>query len=264
MLTITHSHEAGTIIEGTAKGDGSAEVLKQHRWRWGRSIGAWFIPRSRDHRPNVAAIDATAAALEAAGFEVAKQVDHSVRPAAEVEEGRLKRQADRAAALAAKAERAADQETAAWDKADNVRQTLPPMGEPVKIGHHSETRHRNALEKAHSTLGQAVEARTKSQEAMRRAEVAANTTDRRYGVHQVARRIEMMQVEIRAVQRKLDGYTRAQGTPYAEEVPPVTMSLSAWRNGETPNSIGKLSEISRLQRDWQRTTTNPRSLKVDS
>ena len=240
MLTITHSHEAGTIIDGTAKGDGSAEVLKQHRWRWGRSIGAWFIPRSRDHRPNMAAINSTAAALEAAGFDVSKQIDHSVRSVVEVEEGKLKRQADRAATLAAKADRAADREDAAWDRADSAGQALPPMGEPVKIGHHSEARHRNAIEKAHNSLGRAVEARTQSQEAMRRAEVAATTTERRYSVHQVARRIEMMEVEIRGVQRKLNGYTRGQGTPYAEEVPPVTgpardyelERLAEWRDAE--------------------------------
>ena len=32
MLSITHTHEAGTIIEGTAKGDGSAAILKANRW----------------------------------------------------------------------------------------------------------------------------------------------------------------------------------------------------------------------------------------
>ena len=40
MLTITHTPEAGTLIEGTSRGDGTAEILKASGWRWGRSIGA--------------------------------------------------------------------------------------------------------------------------------------------------------------------------------------------------------------------------------
>ena len=61
MLSITHTHEAGTIIEGTAKGDGSAAILKANRWRWGRSIDAWYVPNSRDRLPQHHIITRTAA-----------------------------------------------------------------------------------------------------------------------------------------------------------------------------------------------------------
>ena len=74
-LTITHTHEEGTLITGTAKGDGTAETLKAHRWRWGRSIGAWYIPHSRDKAAQVRRIEATAAALAEAGFSVAVEID---------------------------------------------------------------------------------------------------------------------------------------------------------------------------------------------
>ena len=105
MLTITHTHEAGTIIDGTSKGDGTAEILKANRWRWGRSIGAWFVPNSRDHLPKSALIEGTAAALREAGFEVTTEIDATHRSTAEVEAGKIERQAARVDALDAKAER---------------------------------------------------------------------------------------------------------------------------------------------------------------
>lgn len=62
-LTITHTHEAGTLIDGTSRGDGSAPVLKANGWRWGRSIGAWYVPHSRDRIATGWKIDQTAEAL---------------------------------------------------------------------------------------------------------------------------------------------------------------------------------------------------------
>lgn len=106
-LTITHTHEAGTLIEGTAKGDGTADVLKRVGWRWGRSIAAWCLPNSRDHLPNGYKINRTVQALETAGFEVTTELSTEHRPTAEVEAGKIARQADRVDALNAKADQKA-------------------------------------------------------------------------------------------------------------------------------------------------------------
>ncbi|MFE5808361.1 hypothetical protein [Streptomyces sp. NPDC056491] len=38
----------GTLAEGTARGDGSAEILKGHYFRWSRNLGCWYLPHSRD------------------------------------------------------------------------------------------------------------------------------------------------------------------------------------------------------------------------
>lgn len=62
MLTITHTHIAGTLIEGLSRGDGTGEVLKACGWRWGRSIGAWFVPQSRDRLPKAHVIQRTTSA----------------------------------------------------------------------------------------------------------------------------------------------------------------------------------------------------------
>ena len=62
-LTIEHTEAEGTLLLGTSRGDGSAEVVKALGWRWGRSIGLWFVPRSRDAAPKRPLIEQTARQL---------------------------------------------------------------------------------------------------------------------------------------------------------------------------------------------------------
>lgn len=213
MLTITHTHEAGTIIEGTAKGDGTAAILKQHGWRWGRSISAWYVPNSRDRLPKDHVITRTAAALEAADYELELDIDRTTRSTADVEAAKAERQNDRVAALEAKADRRSTAADQAWARADATAAALPPGGEPIKIGHHSEQRHRNAIEKAHNAMGRAVAADAEADEAARRAKAATHTTAARYAPVTVANRIEKIGAELRRVERWIvsDVYNREKG-----------------------------------------------------
>ena len=214
MLTITHTHEAGTIIDGTAKGDGSAEILKANRWRWGRSIGAWFVPNSRDRLPQDHVITRTAAALEAAGFELAPlEIDRTSRSTAEVEAAKIARQADRVDALDAKADRKTANAETAWEKHERDVARLPEGGEPIKVGHHSEGRHRSAINKAHNSMRRSIDAHNDAEEAARRAEAAAATTDARYNPVTVANRIEKIGADIRRYERQIiaDVYDSEKG-----------------------------------------------------
>ncbi|MFJ6419330.1 DUF3560 domain-containing protein [Paeniglutamicibacter sp. NPDC091659] len=204
-LTINHTHEAGTLIEGTAKGDGSAEILKANGWRWGRSIAAWFVPMSRDRMPKHYKIEGTAAALRAAGFEVETEIDESTRSTAEVEAGKIERQAQRVEALEAKAQRKSNAADEAEHRAKAAGDALPWGGEPIKIGHHSERRHRNAIDKAHRAMGASVAADRDATEAADRAATAAHTTGARYSVQTVANRIKKLEADARATQRNIDG-----------------------------------------------------------
>lgn len=221
MLVITHSHEAGTLIDGTEKGDGTAPILKRCGWRWGRSISAWYVPYSRDRQPKLYVITRTRGELVEAGFNVCLDVDTTARTTAEVEAGKAARVADRVAALECKAERRRGEERQAWQAADAARDRLPEGGEPIKVGHHSEGRHRKAIEKAHSSLGKAVDAHATAEYVEERLRAAQKATERRYSVGQVARRIEKLEAELRGTNRILDGHTRGQGTPYEEWVPAV-------------------------------------------
>lgn len=221
-LTITHSHEAGTLIEGTAKGDGTAEALKANRWRWGRSIGAWYVPHSRDKNANQHRIDTTADALRDAGFTVEIYIDNFARPTADVEADKAARADARADALAAKADR---KEAAAANAEASHRAAvdrLPEGGEPVKLGHHSAPRHLRAIDRAHNAMGRSVEANRAAEEAQRKAQTASAATGARYAPVTVANRIERLEAEGRKNTRSQTGYTSHQGTPYEHQVPPAT------------------------------------------
>lgn len=221
-LTITHSHIEGTLIEGTAKGDGSAEALKANRWRWSRYLSAWFIPQSRDKDAKSYQINATAKALREAGFEVEIEIDNTARPAAEVEADRDVRAEARAEAMAAKAERKAAAADAAYAGARAAGDRLPEGGEPIKIGHGSENRHRRDIAKAHNAMGRSVEATREAQRAEEAAEASRRRADTRNNPATVGRRIQRLEADARKIDRSLNGYTAHPGSPYAEQIPAAT------------------------------------------
>lgn len=204
MLTITHTHEAGTLIDGTARGDGTAEILKANGWRWGRSIALWFIPQSRDQLPKTWKIRQTVAALEAAGFDVAVELDTEHRLAGDVEADKIARQAQRADALEMKAERKAAAADHAQQNARRALDALPPGGEPIKVGHHSEGRHRAAIARADASMRRSIDAAEDAEQARERAATAARTTAARYEPRTVARRIDRLAAEARKLERNRD------------------------------------------------------------
>lgn len=199
-LTITHSHAEGTLIEGTSRGDGSADALKANRWRWSRNLGAWYIPGSRDHDARTWQVDSTAAALREAGFAVEVEIDNEARPTAEVQADKTARAAERAAALDAKAQRlhaAADGHRATVDQiSENI-----PFGQPILVGHHSEGRARRDAAKIHANMGKAVEATAAAQEAERRAD-AARVNTRPEHPATTANRIDRLSAELRKLERQ--------------------------------------------------------------
>ncbi|WP_216912959.1 DUF3560 domain-containing protein [Nocardia noduli] len=212
-LTISHTAEEGTLLEGTDRNDGTYEVMTQVReaighWRWARSLQCWIVVSSRDHQPKQYHIDYAAKKLREAGYTVEVDIDRTARATADAETDRAARQADRVEALQDKASRkdaTADAAEAAHQRAHDA---LPPFGEPVKIGHHSERRHRNAIDKAWKTFGRSVEAGREATRAHDRAESAAHTTEHRYSPRTVANRIDTLEAEQRGDQRALDGHTR--------------------------------------------------------
>lgn len=226
-ITITHTPADGTLVEGTTRGDGTNTVLKANGFRWFRTLGLWGIAGSRDRDPNRAKITAAADALRAAGHDVELDIDDRRRDPGTVEADRAARAEDRAAALAAKADRRREQADAAWDADRRATAALPPGGEPIKVGHHSETRHRNAIGSAHRAMGRAVTAERDAVETARRADVATRATDHRYNPVTVKNRIDGLEADQRADQRALDGHTRTaftmgDGTKVLDVTDPAT------------------------------------------
>ncbi|WP_055475979.1 DUF3560 domain-containing protein [Gordonia sp. HS-NH1] len=226
-IDITHTAADGTLADGMIRGDGTYEILRANGFRWFRSLGMMGIQSSRDRQPNEYKINRAARALTEAGHTVTVEIDRTHRDPAQAETDRANRQADRVAALENKAARRAADAEAAWTAEQRATAALPPGGEPIKVGHHSEGRHRRAIDRAHNALTEAVAADREADHAAQRAESAARTTALRNSPVTVANRIQKLETEQRADQRALDGHTRtlftdARGMKHTEETTAAT------------------------------------------
>lgn len=202
-VTITHTPQDGTLIDGAAKGDGTADILNSAGWRFSRNLGGWYVPRSRDSAPRWPLIDVTRHQLQQAGFDVDVEVDYHQRDAEQVETDRLARMQDRAAAMIGQAERAHARAAGAEQRLAHADSRLPGNGQPILVGHHSENRHRRAIERAQTALSASVDADHAAAEAARRADVAGAAVDSRYNPVTVVNRVERIAAELRRLGREL-------------------------------------------------------------
>jgi hypothetical protein len=102
-------------------------------------------------------------------------IDSSHRTTDDVEAGKIVRQVDRVDALAGKVERKYTADDTAWTKARVLRGRLPEEGKPIKVGHHFEGCHRNAIVKASSAIRKSEKASVRMHpiNLMSRAPIAA-------------------------------------------------------------------------------------------
>jgi hypothetical protein len=201
MIEITHTHADGTLVDGTAKGDGTAPILKTHGFRWFPSIKQWGIRSSRDQAPRRLAINAAAEALRAAGHEVTVTLEDDVRDNATVRAAKHERLEDRRTALDAKGQRLTAESAALHRYSDALVEHIP-MGQPVLPGRRGQA-HRNTLERSINAAikgGQAArqaEAMPERIAASRAAEARAERPD------VIKRRVDRMEAEVRGIDRRL-------------------------------------------------------------
>lgn len=276
MFTITHTHEAGTLIEGTGKGDGSAVVLKANRWRWSHNLGAWYVPQSRDRSPQMWLIARTAEALRATGFDVDTEIDTTTRSTAEVEAGKIARQADRVDALTARAARTDATADALHDRVHEMCDAIP-MGQPV-MG----ARDRAYRDKIGRVMDRAYLTGLEAQETERKARSASRTTSARYNAVTVANRIAKFEAEIRKVEQSIagtPGYGPATGTSreYLEgQLAELTDQVTYWQGvraeqietgnatGFSKDTVGK-GDLVRVRGQWRRVVrANAKTVSVET
>lgn len=231
-IEIRHTRADGTLVHGTAKGDGSATVLKAHRFRWFRSIGLWGIQSSRDKEAQHWRIDAAAAALRDAGFTVTVHIDETVRRSVEdAEADRYERAEARAENFTERAAKASSRSDALRNESDRI--TSGYQGEPIKIGHHSEGRHRRDLERAHTKFGKSITEHDKARYYANRADAAANHQQFRESVRVTLRRIERLEADLRWWQRERDSAQTASASDRVErcdrEITDLTEQIAYWK-----------------------------------
>lgn len=125
---------------------------------------------------------------------------------AEQQQAMAERAEDRALRMAEHAQNATERAAVAFDRADlSEEKTGIPFGQPILVGHHSEGRHRRAIEQADNAMRRGVQESEKAKYFEQRAESAeytashADLQDKRY----LQNRLDENQAKIRAIDRAL-------------------------------------------------------------
>ncbi|MEU0947674.1 DUF3560 domain-containing protein [Streptomyces canus] len=201
MIEITHTHEDGTLVDGTDKGDGTAPILKTHGFRWFPSIKQWGIRNSRDQAARRLAINAAAEALRAAGHEVTVEIDDTPRDNATVRADKHERLEERRTGLAAKGQRLTA-ESAALHARSNAMVEHIPMGQPVLPGRRGQA-HRNLLNRSIDTAIKGSQVARQAEAIPDRIAGSHRAEARRERPDVIKRRVDRMEAEVRGIDRRL-------------------------------------------------------------
>lgn len=139
---------------------------------------------------------------------------------AEQQELKVEKAEARAERMEAHAENAQERAAQAFDRADlREEKSGIPLGQPILVGHHSERRHRRAIERADNAMRKGIEESDKAKYFERRAESAAYTAsqadlqDKRY----LQNRIDENEKHVRDVDRRLAKMASYGLTPEQEQ-----------------------------------------------
>jgi hypothetical protein len=244
MITITHTRAAGTLVEGSQRGDGVYEILHglHGHWRPFRSLGCLGLVQSRDKLAKTWLIDSAAAALRAAGHEVTVSVDDTApgREVAEIETDRAQRAGARADRYAERSQRRGAEADAAYARARQMAEAIP-IGQPVLSDHYSARTDRNYRARMGRTYDRAFEGMAEAERLAQRAQAAEANQSHRESIPATLRRIERLEAEERQLQRRLNGTGLAlhgEDTPatgaYAERLSvrlaDIADELTYWRD----------------------------------
>ncbi|TMR92820.1 DUF3560 domain-containing protein [Nonomuraea basaltis] len=220
MITIKHTHEDGTLVYGTRKGDGVYDIIRKYEhgnFKFFPSIRMIGLRNSRDRVADRWAINAAAEALRKAGFEVEVEIDDDFRDRAQVLEDKSDRLEDRRDALERKADRHAGEAAAAHERANQLGERFAG-GQPILVGHHSERGARRDQKRMHQAMSKSIDENDQAQETARRANAVGSQLRRSATPEVTARRIKTAESELRKIQKSLDGYERRHldhtGNPY--------------------------------------------------
>ncbi|MEU0181446.1 DUF3560 domain-containing protein [Streptomyces sp. NPDC006207] len=217
-ITINHTRAEGTLVDGSSKGDGVYQLMSPYGFRYSRTLGQIYLPHSRDKRAQTWRIDSARDALKAAGHTVTVEIDETqARSFAEAEEERNERAVDRALSFGERAGRAASQSEADWAAGRRLGQVL--QGEPIKVGHHSEGRHRRDLARMDTLARRSIDGQKKADYLQGRADASAHYEQHRTNPARTLRRIEKLQADVRGNEREQQRAREVNAAPsYIEEL----------------------------------------------
>ncbi|MFD5253086.1 DUF3560 domain-containing protein [Streptomyces bobili] len=241
-IEITHTRRAGTLIEGTSRGDGSAEILRLREYgrtqrqpfRWSRNLDCWYLPHSRDHATYTPSLELLAQRLRDKGFEVTLTIDNADRRSfSEAEEEREEKAEGRAERFGGYADTAARNSEAAWKSSHEISERFA-FGQPILVGHHSEGRARRDHARMDSTMRKSISERDRAQHWANREEAAANYERFRKDPGRTLRRLDKLRADLRAVEKwqrgeSAKGFSRSPADPELEiEHQELTEEIEHW------------------------------------
>ncbi|MFF4295040.1 DUF3560 domain-containing protein [Streptomyces vinaceus] len=241
-IEITHTRREGTLIEGTSRGDGSAEILRLREYgrtqrqpfRWSRNLDCWYLPHSRDHATYTPSLELLAQRLRDKGFEVTLTVDNADRRSfSEAEEEREERAEGRADRFDGYAASAAKSSEAAHRKSHDISERFAG-GQPILVGHHSEGRARRDHARMDDAMRKSISEHDRAAHWSGRAQAAANYQQFKKDPGRTLRRLDKLRADLRAVEKwqrgqSAKGYSRNPADPELKiEHQELTEEIAHW------------------------------------
>ncbi|MEV7090111.1 DUF3560 domain-containing protein [Streptomyces sp. NPDC093085] len=225
-IEITHTRREGTLIEGTSRGDGSAEILRLREYgrtqrqpfRWSRNLDCWYLPHSRDHATYPPSLELLAQRLRDAGFETTLTIDNADRRTfAEAEREREEKAEGRAERFGGYAATAARNSEAEWKKSHDISERFAG-GQPIITGHHSEGRARRDHARMDDAMRKSIGESDRAEHWTGRAQAAANYEQFKKNPGRTLRRLDRLRADLRAVEKwqrgeSAKGYSRNPDDP---------------------------------------------------
>lgn len=213
-LTITHTRADGTTLEGSRRGDGVFDIVRDFGFWFSRNLGCLYIRQSRDKAAQKWRIDGAANALRADGWTVEVEIDEDTRRTfADAEADRVERAEDRTERFTERAGNAAARSQAHRGEARRIASSIP-FGQPILVGHHSEGRARRDVERIDRNMRKGIAEGEKADHYASRAKASGSYEAFRKNPPRTLRRIKTLEADLRRVEKWLrgesaGGYTRA-------------------------------------------------------
>ncbi|MGW2749146.1 DUF3560 domain-containing protein [Streptomyces sp. NPDC001450] len=201
-IVIRHTHEDGTTVEGSSKGDGVWEALRPLGWTYRRTPGI-FIRGSRYKGADRWKINRAADAVRALGLSCAVVIEETMS-FAEREAARVDASEERAERYADRAGRAAASSQAARDASDRIAERFW-MGQPILPDHYSAPKAYRDQERMHNAMRKSIAEGERAGYWASRAAAADAYERYRKNPGRTLRRIEKLEAERRGVLRERDG-----------------------------------------------------------
>lgn len=210
-VTISHTPADGTIATFARDAD-IATIIKRFGFLWVRSLGIWRRQGSVGTPVPTLGLRAIKEYLNDGGFKVAFEIETGTR--AEAREAKAEYLRARAEMYEARAARRTAASTTAYQRARGALEGH--TGEPIKVGHHSEGRHRRDIARHDTAMRASITEQKRAEHAEYRAggrEAAAERVERELSRVERDQRIADITAAIRSGIRKATGAIK-----YSEQI----------------------------------------------